>query len=149
MKQSNIKTPLVFRIGVALLFALVITCNMMGGLYARYLTRIEGNNTVKVAVFDVVCSSSDDGSSKELEIGSADTVTYTFTVQNNSDVSIQYTIEVAGLPSGVTVSGNSDTFSLGFGGESRSHTLTFSVSDSASEVTNQKISVSVNASQTN
>ena len=50
MKQSNIKTPLVFRIGVALLFALVITCNMMGGLYARYLTRIEGNNTVKVAV---------------------------------------------------------------------------------------------------
>ena len=148
MKQSNMKTPLVFRIGVALLFALVITCNMMGGLYARYLTRAEGNNTVKVAVFDVVCSSSDDGSSKELEIGSTDTVTYTFTVQNNSDVSIQYTIELSGVPSGVTVSGNSDTFSLGYG-ESRSHTLTFSVSDSATEVTNQKISVSVNASQTN
>lgn len=148
MKKQNIKTPIVFHIGVALLFALVISCCMMGGISARYFTKVTGSATSKVASFNVICTSVDAGSSKTLEIGSEETVTYTFTVENVSDVAINYTIEVANLPAGVTVTGNSSTFTLGIG-ESRNHTLTFSANDSATEVVEQNISVKVNAVQAN
>ncbi len=147
MRRSNkVKTPLVFRIGVALLCAMMLSCHMMRGLYARYFTTATGSDTASVAIFDVVCSSNDANTSKSLEIGSTDTVTYVFTVKNTSDVTIQYTIEIENLPQGVTVSGNSGNFSLGFGA-SREHTLTFQATDSATEVAEQKISVKINAVQ--
>ena len=146
MKQQNRKTPLVFRLGIVLLCAMLCSCYLMGGLYARYTSSVAGSSTAKVAVFGVSCSSADANTSKTLEIGSADTVTYVFTVENTSEVTIQYTIEVTNLPAGVTVTGNSNTFSLGIG-ESQEHTLTFTATDSAAEVTEQEISVKINASQ--
>ena len=146
MKQSNMKTPLVFRIGVALLCAILITSHMMGGLYARYHFGATSNATASVAVFDVSCSSPDTNTTKTLEIGSEETVTYSFTVTNTSDVTIQYTIVIENLPQGVTVSGNSGTFTLKYGA-SQDHTLTFGVTDSAAEVTEQKISIKIDAVQ--
>ena len=146
MKQSNIKTPLVFRIGVALLCAMLITSHMMGGLYARYHSGVTGNAAGSVAKFSVSCSSSDNNTTKTLEIGSEETVTYAFSVTNTSDVTIQYKIVIENLPQGVDVSGNSGTFTLKYGA-SRDHTLTFQATDSAAEVTEQKVSVKVNAVQ--
>lgn len=146
MKQSNIKAPLIFRIGLALLFALLITSYMMGGLYAKYIASDSASDSAYIATFGISCSSSDANTTKTLEIGSEETVTYTFTVKNTSDVTVQYTIEIENLPQGVTVSGNSGTFTLKFGA-SQSHTLTFQATDSAAEVTEQKVSVKVNASQ--
>ena len=146
MRKTNIKTPLVFQVGIGLLFAMLLSCYMMGGLYARFFTMVTEGGSAKIARFDVVCSSPDANSSKTLEIGSEETVSYSFTVTNTSDVSIQYTIEIENLPQGVTVSGNSGTFTLEFGA-SRDHTLTFQATDSAAEVTEQKVSVKVNAVQ--
>ena len=51
MKQWNIKAPLVFRLGVALLCAMLITSHMMGGLYARYTTTVMGSASANVAKF--------------------------------------------------------------------------------------------------
>ena len=149
MKQSNIKTPLVLRVGVALLCALLITSHMMGGLYARYYSGFTGNATANVAAFSVSCSSSDDNTTKTLEIGSKETVTYSFTVTNTSDVTIQYTILIVNLPQGVNVSGNSGTFILKHGehGASKSHTLIFQATDAATEVTEQKVSIKIDAAQ--
>ena len=146
MKQSNIKTPLVFRIGVALLCAILITSHMMGGLYARYHSSGTGSATASVAKFSVSCSSSDDNITKTLEIGSEETVTYSFTVTNTSDVTIQYTIVIENLPQGVNVGGNSGTFTLKYGA-SQSHTLTFQATDAATEVTEQKVSIKIDVVQ--
>ena len=146
MKQSNIKTPLVFRIGVALLCAMLITSHMMGGLYARYHSGVTGNAAGSVAKFSVSCSSSDNNTTKTLEIGSEETVIYAFTVTNTSDVTIQYTIVIENLPQGVDVSGNSGTFTLKYGA-SQSHTLTFQATDAAAEVTEQKVSIKIDAVQ--
>ena len=147
MKQSNIKTPLVLRVGVALLCALLITSHMMGGLYAKYYSGFTGNATANVAAFSVSCSSSDDNTTKTLEIGSKETVTYSFTVTNTSDVTIQYTILIENLPQGVNdVSDNSGTFILKHG-ESQSHTLEFRATDSAVEETNRKVSIKIDAAQ--
>ena len=146
MKQLKMKTPLVFRIGVALLCAMLITSHMMGDLYARYRANVTGNAQAIVAAFRISCTSSDANTTKTLEIGSEETVTYAFTVTNDSDVSIQYTIEIEGLPQGVTVSGNSGTFTLKHG-TSQSHTLTFRATDAATEVNEQKVSIKINAVQ--
>ena len=148
MRQQNIKTPLVFRIAVALLCALLCSVHLMGGLYARFSTSVSGGDGARVAVFGVVCTSNDANTTKSLEIGSSATVSYSFTVENTSEVAIQYTILLEGVPSGVTVSGNSGTFSLGIGAK-REHTLTFTATDSASPVTAQEISVKVKAVQVN
>lgn len=146
MKQSNIKTPLVFRIGVALLCAMLITSHMMGGLYARYHSSGTGSATANVAKFSVSCSSSDSNTTKTLEIGSEETVTYPFTVTNTSDVTIRYTIVIENLPQGVNVGGNSGTFTLKYGA-SQSHTLTFQATDAATEVTEQKVSIKIDVVQ--
>ena len=146
MKQSNIKTPLVFRIGVVLLCALLCSVHLMGELYARYSTSVSGGDGARVAVFGVVCSSDDANTTKSLEIGSSETVSYVFTVENTSEVTIQYTILLEGVPSGVTVSGNSGTFTLGIGAK-REHTLTFQATDDATEVTEQKVSIKIDVVQ--
>lgn len=147
MKQSNTKTPLVFCIGVALLCAMLITSHMMGGLYARYHSSGTGSATASVAKFSVSCSSSDDNTTKTLEIGGEETVTYSFTVTNTSDVTIQYAIVIENLPQGVdVVSGNGGPFTLSYGA-SQSHTLTFQATDAATEVTEQKVSIKIDVVQ--
>ena len=142
MRQQNMKTPLVFRIGVVLLCALLCSVHLMGELYARYSTSVSGGDGARVAVFGIVCSSDDANTTKSLEIGSSETVSYVFTVENTSEVTIQYTILLEGVPSGVTVSGNSGTFTLGIGAK-REHTLTFQATDAATEVTEQKVSIKI------
>jgi len=85
MKQLNIKTPTVLRmISVAFLCVMVFTLHMLGDTYAKYLSGATGNATVSVADFSVSCSSSDNNTTKTMEIGSEETVTYSFTVTNTS-----------------------------------------------------------------
>lgn len=146
MKKFNKNIPLIFRIGAALLCAMLITSHMMSGLYAKYLSSAVGINSAQVATFNVTCSSDDNNQTKVLEIGSNDTVTYTFKVANNSDVAIEYTIQIDNLPEGVIVTGNSGTFTLQFGA-SQTHTLSFTAKDSASEVSAQKVSIKINVTQ--
>ena len=51
MKQWNIKTPLVFRLGAILLCMLIISSNMIGDLYARYTATAVGSASANVAKF--------------------------------------------------------------------------------------------------
>ena len=146
MNQLNIKTPFVFRVGVALLCMLLITLHMVGGMYAKYSSSVSATGQVRVAVFDVRCISGDENSSKTLKIGTGESVTYSFTVKNLSDVSIQYNTVIENLPVGVVVEGNDGPFFLKYG-EDQSHTLFFYATDEAIEVSAQQISVKINATQ--
>ena len=56
MKQQNRKnkeqkTPLIFRIGLILMCAMMISCYMMSGIYARYSTTVTGKATARTARF--------------------------------------------------------------------------------------------------
>jgi len=51
MKQQNRKTPLVFRVSLVLLCALVVSLRLTGGLYARYSTTATGGDSARVAKF--------------------------------------------------------------------------------------------------
>ena len=51
MKELNRKTPLVFKIGVLLLCAMLITSYMMSDLYARYTVTAFASDSARVAKF--------------------------------------------------------------------------------------------------
>ena len=98
MRQLNKeKTPIVFRVGVVLLCAMLITTSMMGGLYARYTTTVTGSATARVAKIDVAVTY-DGLPGYTLKDVSFDTdvfaVVETFTVENNGEVSYTYDIQL-------------------------------------------------------
>ena len=81
MKQVNMKTPLVFRIGLALLCAMILSTHLMGNLYARYSTTAVGSDRARVAKFDVTA-----------EIVDNNDGTYTLKITNNSEVTVSYSL---------------------------------------------------------
>ena len=126
MKQSNIKIPLVFRLGVALLCVMLVTFSMVSGLYARYSSTATGEAGASVAKFDVQVTG-DDG--VFVDVSQATDNVYTIKITNLSDVTVRYTLSVS------DISGVSATFDGPNGGEMLSgagpisRELTFTVTD--------------------
>jgi hypothetical protein len=66
MKQQNRKnkeqkTPLIFRIGLILICAMMISCYIMSGIYARYSTTVTGKAIARTAKFSggtLICDQS-------------------------------------------------------------------------------------------
>lgn len=102
MRQSNkFKTPIIFRIGVVLLCFMLISCSMMGGLYARYTNSVSAGDSARVAFFGV--SASGNKYSNTFEVNGRQSIPYyhQLTVTNRdavsgkiSEVSLTYTIYI-------------------------------------------------------
>lgn len=148
MEQKKKKAPLIFRVALCLFCLMLMSCYLIGGIYAQYISSVSASNSARVAVFAVSCSSADANTSKSIQAGSEDTASYSVTVQNLSEVSIEYTIMLENLPSGVTVKGNESTFTLGIN-QSRQHTITLQASKDAEVVNEQRVQVKINAVQKN
>ena len=100
MTQQNMKTPLVFKIGVALLFAAILSFYFMGDLYARYTIRTNGTDSGSVASFSFTDNLEAQTaqfvvSASELYPGK--TVDLTTAVTNNGEVAIQYVIKIVNV----------------------------------------------------
>lgn len=105
MKQWNIKAPLVFRLSVILLCALIVTSNMVGDLYARYTASVMGTATASVAKISYKFEPSlTNGelflSSHPLDANdvptNCDVVAFeeTFTLINDGDVAYEYNLSL-------------------------------------------------------
>ncbi len=99
MKQRNRKTPLVFRLGLLFLCAILCTSYLIGGLYARYTTSVTGSSTARVAY--VVATASGESISDSNLIDPAAKMPYEFKVAVSnekdgkiSEVTLGYTIFV-------------------------------------------------------
>jgi hypothetical protein len=125
MKQLNIKTPLVFRLGVVLLCAMLITFSMVSGLYARYSSTVTGEASVQIAKFDVQITGD---ANVSVDVSQATDNVYTITIKNDSDVTVQYGLSVSAIP-GVSATFDSVGGTLEFGGSEVSRKLTFAVTD--------------------
>jgi hypothetical protein len=125
MKQLNIKTPLVFRLGVVLLCAMLITFSMVSGLYARYSSTVTGEASVQIAKFDVQITGD---ANVSVDVSQATDNVYTITIKNDSDVTVQYGLSVSAIP-GVSATFDSVGDTLEFGGSEVSRKLTFAVTD--------------------
>ena len=98
MRQTNkLKTPIVLRVALVLLFAMLITSYMMGGIYARYSTTVTGTASASVAKFDVDAHCVYDAVIDK----------YVLTITNNSEVTVSYSVlfmvDGAELPNGVAI----------------------------------------------
>ena len=100
MQQQNKKTPLVFRVGVILLFVMLFSVHLMSGLYARYATTVEGSDEAKVARFSVTptlqVTKADGTVINSFVVGDSmspgEKTRYVYTVTNNSEVVVRFTV---------------------------------------------------------
>lgn len=99
MRQSNRKAPLIFRVGLMLLCAMLVTTNMMGGLYARYSTTATGSASARVAKIDCAVNYDFSGYGDLGEIdgdvnGTVLVVMEEFSVENTGEVSYTYSLNL-------------------------------------------------------
>jgi len=100
MKQLNKKTPLIFRLAVALFCMVLVSLHLMGGLYARYITTATGSDSARVAKFnvteDLTVTQSDGTTVTDFVVDDVlkpgDSVSYRFTVQNDSEVAVKFIV---------------------------------------------------------
>ena len=124
--------------------------------YAIYRSNSTGTSTLQGATWSV--SASGDNS---VNLTTGSTSAYTLTVTNNSEVDVEYDIELTNLPSDISVklddgsyvqeSNNEVTFTnagtLLYGASPRNHTLTFTTDIDSSVVNNQSVSINVKFKQ--
>ena len=125
MKQSNIKIPFVFNLGLVLMCLMLISFSMMGGLYARYSTTATGEATAQIAKFDVQVTG--DNTAVAVNVAQVKEGVYTFTITNNSDVTVKYGLTMADeQPAGIVASFDQKEGNL-LSGEAVARKLTFTV----------------------
>ena len=141
-KKKTTTGPLLLRIALILLCMTLFSTSMLSGLYAKYTAKNNGEDSARVAKFDVEAA----GLSGDVTVDAsvADSAgTYSFTVTNHSEVAITYDLVITfagGIPpyaqvslDGIagTLSGDSIIFSnvasLAPAAPAKNHTLTFTV----------------------
>ncbi|MBR2445481.1 MAG: hypothetical protein IKB28_02300 [Clostridia bacterium] len=101
MKKSNKKTPIVFYVGILLACLTLVSIHMTSGLYARYTTSASGQDSARVARFEVTETlqviKADGTTESTFVVGDVlrpgVSTTYTFTVKNNSEVAVSLTVQ--------------------------------------------------------
>ena len=101
MKKSNKKTPIVFYVGILLACLTLVSIHMTSGLYARYTTSASGQDSARVARFEVTETlqviRADGTTENTFVVGDVlrpgVSTTYTFTVKNNSEVAVSLTVQ--------------------------------------------------------
>jgi len=176
MRQSNIKTPLVFKIALGLICAMMVSFHLLGGLYARYSSMADGSDSSRVASFNITGEYTS-GQLDKFELNFFDpakqTHSVTFKVTSDSEVAVKYDIIVT-MPEEmksydwliITLDGNNltaeenvftvknvDSFTPNDSSE-RAHTLVFSIRDDymgnpgdLEDVENGTVTITVHAEQ--
>ena len=158
-KKKRTRLPL----SVWLAFLLLVTLTV-GSTLARYNTSVSGDTTARVAKFEMAADPA---------AGQADTIdlkagydtssgTYSFTVTNNSEVLVQYSITAENVPANVKVTArqgtNTETITSTGGemtfaakelamGAADDWTLTFQALDDAAAVSQQQVTIKIHTEQ--
>ena len=100
MKQANKKFPTIFYIGLTLLYLVVISSYLMGGLYAKYQTSSSSKDAAQIADFHVDIVSDINIYSELIDLGEmqpGDTKAFVFTVTNNSEIATAFHVNIVNL----------------------------------------------------
>lgn len=100
-KKKRTRLPL----SVWLAFLLLVTLTV-GSTLARYNTSVSGDTTARVAKFQMTTATgyTDNTKTVQLNAGSGDSDTYEFTITNDSEVKVRYSVIVQNVPANVEVS---------------------------------------------
>ena len=165
-KKKTTTGPLLLRIALILLCMTLFSTSMLSGLYAKYTDKNDGDDSARVAKFDVEAA----GLSGDVTVDASAGQTngeYKFTVTNKSEVAVYYDLVVTfdqKLPDGVSLilqgyglsitDGNTVTFSkiasLAPGMVGTEHTLTFQLDLNAftEKVSDESVSKAVSFTAT-
>ena len=114
MRQQNIKTPLVFRIGGLLFCLLLISMYMMGGLYARYTASASGTDGARVAQFafafdrDLMSQTV----TAPISLAPGETDTKTVSITNNGETAIRCVVTLENLTKNLPIAQNQPLISI-------------------------------------
>ncbi|MGM9641036.1 MAG: hypothetical protein ACI3V3_06685 [Faecousia sp.] len=109
-----------------LVYLLVAALAFGGGSLARYTTTASGTATARVAKFDVAATEVT-GQAQRIDLTAGDassTGTYQFSVTNNSEVLVKYSVIVSGVPANVKATLGTQTLTSNGSG-----TLTFTAEE--------------------
>lgn len=154
-RKQNKLNPLRLAAAYLLLLTLIST----GVSFAKYATSTDGTGNARVAAFQITTTLSGATHTLNTTDGAA-SYTHSFTVTNSSEVAVQCSITVDGIPSGVTVNcklGSTDkgtvtngtavaVGAMAPGGTTETITLSFSVPQKT-KLDASQISITVNAVQ--
>lgn len=99
-KKKRTRLPL----SVWLAFLMLVTLTV-GSTLARYNTSVSGDTTARVAKFQMTTAAdSNNVQTVRLDAGSGDSGTYQFTITNDSEVAVRYSVIVKNVPANVEVS---------------------------------------------
>ncbi|MBE5762192.1 MAG: hypothetical protein E7334_09365 [Clostridiales bacterium] len=152
--EKSEKSPknLRFYINAVLTYLLIATIVFSAVSFAGYASKAIGSDSARVAKFDVSVAAAQSNEDIELDLSEdSPSGTYAFTVTNNSEVAVNYTIVVSGCPEGVEISVD-DSHSLETPrtlaiGAVHNRTLTFTPADDAEGVDPTSVSISIVAEQ--
>lgn len=150
-------------LSVWLAFLLLVTLTV-GSTLARYNTSVSGDTTARVAKFKMTTATeyTDNTKTVQLNAGSGDSDTYEFTVTNNSEVRVKYSITAENVPANVKVTARQGTKTetiTSTGGEmtfaakeldmgaADGWTLTFQALDDAAAVSQQQVTIKIYTEQ--
>lgn len=97
MKQQNKKTPLVFRVGLALLCAIILSIHLMGGIYARYSTSDSASDRARVAIFSFEDDLSEQSQIVSLSLIPGESIPTMITIKNDGEVTLRYVVTIENL----------------------------------------------------
>ena len=97
MKKLNNKTPLAFRVAMVLVFALIFSFRLMGGIYARYVSRDGGSDSARVAVFSFDDNLSEQALNIPVSLSPGESIPTTLTIRNTGEVSLRYIVKIENL----------------------------------------------------
>lgn len=153
-KKKRTRLPL----SVWLAFLLLVTLTV-GSTLARYNTSVSGDTTARVAKFQMTTvADSNNVQTVWLDAGSGDSGTYKFTITNDSEVAVRYSVIVNSVPANVSVTlGDETLISTGSGtltftakqlgiGAADTCTLTFQALDDAAAVS-QQVTIKIHTEQ--
>ncbi len=112
-KERNVKVNILMCIVAVLLCATLFSMHLVGGLYAKYTTSISDSDSVRVAAFSITQEGTIFQTIKA-DVKPGTTQSAELTIENNSEVAIEYTITVTNVtgnlaPLKFTLSADGDT----------------------------------------
>lgn len=127
-KPSGNLGSMMMRIAMVCLCLVLLSFHLMGGLLAKYTSSGNDDDSARVAKFHLVVDGDPDAVTVTAGT-SNNSDTYTITVNNDSEVAVEYTITVKCDQTGVGYTLDKNAGSLAPGEDPATHELYFTVTD--------------------
>lgn len=105
MKKQNKKTPLVFRLGIALVCAMLLSAHFTGGLLARYTAFNTGSDGARTALFSFEDDFTEQTMSIAVSMSPGESFDMPINIKNSGEVTIRYTVKFENLTGNLPIAG--------------------------------------------